>query len=144
MSEAAYSCTQEFSASARLSFSQFLRRGSLFRSNSVHDHDSHSPSLAMVFSSGTSSPMTHQSLASKLSNSGRDPSRVHLSPLQAATTRRRARTQPREISAAVGAPHLRQHPFASAEAGPVVRATVPLNTSILYLLNPNNADEPRT
>ena len=109
---AADDSSNEISASARLSFSQFLRKGNPNRSSS-HEHDSRGPATQLclpnvalaAFSSGNSSPMvvtSHE--ASRLSNLGGEHqnTRLILSPLQTLTSsKRRARTYPRDFSASV-------------------------------------------
>lgn len=108
-SQQAEDLSNEFSASARLSFSQFLRKGAPNRSSS-HEHDSRNQfcsanAAILAFSSGKSSPLacndnnSSSQQASRLLNLGG--SRVQLSPLQSAGHRRRARTLPRDISAGV-------------------------------------------
>ena len=100
--------SNEVSASARLSFSQFLRKGAPNRSSS-HEHDSRgpfpqlcSPNQAVPsasFNSGTSSPLVTNQCASRLSYLGGDPTqRIQLSPLQTVQSKRRSRTLPRAIS----------------------------------------------
>ena len=111
MSEADHVSINDFSASARLSFTQFLRKGAPNRSSS-HEHDSRNQlssvnaAALLAFSSGKSSPLANDSSsqpASRLFNLGG--SRVQLSPLQSAVvssgTRRRARTLPRDFQAGV-------------------------------------------
>ena len=101
----------DVSGSARMSFTQFLRKGAPNRSSS-HEHDSRgtanllcSPNAAAhaAFSSGNSSLLVaHNSQEeSRLSNSGGEP-RVSHSPLQTQPTgKRRAKTFPRDLKASV-------------------------------------------
>lgn len=103
--------SNEISASARLSFSQFLRKGNPNRSSS-HELDSRGPATQLclpnvalaAFSSGNSSPLVISQEASRLSNLGGENqnTRYILSPLQTLTpSKKRAKTFPRDFSASV-------------------------------------------
>ena len=165
----AYDSSPEVSASARLSFTQFLRKGPPHRSSS-HEQDSRgnarlSNSLNapyQAFNSGTPSQMACDSgshPASKLSQMGGEtPSRIQLSPLLAASSKRRARTYPRELSAVIrdsdGPSHISPAPrervrepltqtkfVGSSEFANINGLNLPPTNSIPCLLKSKTADE---
>lgn len=107
---AAVDSSNEVSVSARLSFSQFLRKDANRSSSHEHDlrgstaHHCLENAAHLAFGSGNQSPLACNSQSQRASRlSGGEPShtRIQLSPLQTVASRRRARTFPRDISAGV-------------------------------------------